>query len=97
MAKMNHKSSHTESLLERLDGVEKQFLFGRRDRSDDLQSAIRIFLEVLRGYEALAFEPPCITVFGSARFGEDHPYYQKARAAFCAGSAYRRADYCCRI
>jgi hypothetical protein len=32
--------------------------------------------EFLRGFRKLHFVGPCITVFGSARFKEDHPYYQ---------------------
>jgi uncharacterized protein (TIGR00730 family) len=37
--------------------------------------------EFLRGFRALHFVGPCVTVFGSARFPEDHPYYALARAA----------------
>ena len=40
---------------------------------------MRIFLEFLRSFEELNIEGPCVTVFGSARFGEDHEYYQLAR------------------
>jgi uncharacterized protein (TIGR00730 family) len=67
------------SLLESLRTTEKVFLAGRRDRAADLESAVRVFLEFLRGYESLDFEGPCVTVFGSARFTDDHPYYQLAR------------------
>ena len=35
--------------------------------------------EYLRAFRALHFVGPCVTVFGSARFTEDHPYYQLAR------------------
>jgi uncharacterized protein (TIGR00730 family) len=34
---------------------------------------------MLRGFEELDFEGPCVTVFGSARFTEDHPYYAMGR------------------
>ena len=67
------------SLLESLQSTEKVFLAGKRDHGADLESAIRVFLEMLRGYESLDFEGPCVTVFGSARFPEHHPYYQLAR------------------
>jgi uncharacterized protein (TIGR00730 family) len=67
------------SLLEQVKGVEKHFLAGKRDRGADLESATRIFLEFLRGFEWFDFEGPCVTVFGSARFGESHPYYGMAR------------------
>ncbi len=60
--------------------VEKEFLRSRRDRRDDLESSVRIFLEFLRAHEKLDFDEPCVTVFGSARFGVRHPYYRMARA-----------------
>ena len=61
--------------------VEKRFLAGPRDRAKDLESAIRYFLEFIRGFETLgAIDRPCVTVFGSARLGEGTPYYDMARA-----------------
>jgi uncharacterized protein (TIGR00730 family) len=35
--------------------------------------------EFLRGFRTLHFVGPCVTVFGSARFPEDHPYYKLTR------------------
>jgi uncharacterized protein (TIGR00730 family) len=35
--------------------------------------------EFIRGFRALHFTGPCVTVFGSARFKEDHPYYEATR------------------
>ncbi len=67
------------SLLGRVRGAEKLFLTGRRSREADLESAVKFFLEFLRGFESLDFEGPCVTVFGSARFQEGHPYYELAR------------------
>lgn len=67
------------SLLETVSDVEKQFLAGERDRGADLESATRIFLEFLRGFESLDFQGSCVTVFGSARFKPGHPYYRMAR------------------
>ncbi len=66
------------ALLESVKGAEKSFLVGRRSRGDDLESAVRVFLEMLRGFEELNFEGRCVTVFGSARFESGHPYYQQA-------------------
>jgi uncharacterized protein (TIGR00730 family) len=59
--------------------AEKRFLAGPRDRAQDLESAVRFFLEFLRGFEELSFAGPCVTVFGSARFPDGHPYYDTAR------------------
>jgi uncharacterized protein (TIGR00730 family) len=40
---------------------------------------LRIAAELIRGFRTLHFVGPCVTVFGSARFPEDHPYYLLAR------------------
>ncbi|MGH7484896.1 MAG: TIGR00730 family Rossman fold protein [bacterium] len=56
-----------------------QFLRGPQKRSFELWRAIRIFGEFLRGFRTLHFVGPCVTVFGSARFPETHPYYVVAR------------------
>ena len=58
---------------------EIRFLRGPQQRRHELARAVRIFLEFMRGFRALHFVGPCVTVFGSARFGEDHPYYLSAR------------------
>ena len=68
------------SLLDGLIGTEKQFLSGKRDRGADLESAVKIFLEFLRGFEFFGdIDRPCVTVFGSARFPPGHRYYEMAR------------------
>ncbi len=38
-----------------------------------------VMMDFMRGFRALHFVGPCITVFGSARFKDDHPHYQMAR------------------
>ena len=77
----SHAPAHPRTLLlETASGIEKQFLAGKRDRGADLESAVRIFLEFLRGYEFFGdLEQPCVTVFGSARFKAGSPYYRMAR------------------
>jgi uncharacterized protein (TIGR00730 family) len=40
---------------------------------------VRAAADFLRGFRRLQFVGPCIAIFGSARFGEDHPYYPLAR------------------
>ncbi len=42
---------------------------------------VRISIEFIKGFRALHFLGPCVTVFGSARFPEDHRYYKLARQA----------------
>ena len=58
---------------------EIQFLRGPQRRTFEFWRATRIFFEFLRGFRALHFVGPCVTVFGSARFPETHPYYVVAR------------------
>jgi uncharacterized protein (TIGR00730 family) len=65
--------------LETTIDLEKKFLEGRQNRPEELESAVRYFLEFLMGFESLEVTTPAVTVFGSARFGEASPYYQLAR------------------
>lgn len=58
--------------------ADSKFLAGRESRWREFLSVIRMALEFIRGFRVLHFVGPSITVFGSARFQEDHPYYQKA-------------------
>jgi uncharacterized protein (TIGR00730 family) len=78
------------SLLDRVEGAEKLFLAGRRSREADLESAVKFFLEFLRGFESFDFARPCVTVFGSARFDQDHEYCRLAREM---GAALADAGY----
>lgn len=59
---------------------EEIFLEGPHSRGYELFRAWRIFRELIHGFRALHFVGPCITVFGSARFPQTHPYYQLTRA-----------------
>jgi uncharacterized protein (TIGR00730 family) len=69
----------TPSNPTQLPHPEKYFLEGPHSRSSELLFSMRIFREFIRGFRSLHFVGPCVTVFGSARFTEDHPYYQLAR------------------
>lgn len=55
------------------------FLEGPKSRSFELNFAFRVFWQFIKGFRKLHFMGPCITVFGSARFNEDHIYYKAAR------------------
>jgi uncharacterized protein (TIGR00730 family) len=78
------------ALLERRKVNDQEFFEGKRDRRDDVQSAVRVFLEFLGGFETLDIHGPCVTVFGSARFKEGHRYYELARQV---GAALARAGF----
>ncbi len=54
-------------------------LEGPKPRMNELKFALQIFFQFIKGFRTLHFIGPCITVFGSARFKEDHPYYIKSR------------------
>lgn len=58
---------------------EQVFLEGPKPRAYELSFAWKVFREFIRGFRTLHFIGPCITVFGSARYKEDHPYYTEAR------------------
>src|SRR5579871_471698 len=69
---------------------EIKFLSGPQPRGFELRLALEIFFEFLRGFRVLHFVGPCVTVFGSARFEEGHPYYALAREA---GSRLAQAGF----
>ena len=55
---------------------EQTFLSGPLDRIKEFKIAVKTCWEFIKGFRALHFVGPCITVFGSARFKEDHRYYK---------------------
>ena len=61
------------------DLAERSLLRGPRPRGIELLEAWSIFAECVKGFRRFHFVGPCVTVFGSARFKEDHPYYALAR------------------
>lgn len=58
---------------------EGRFLAGPQPRWEELKRIGRIAAEFVRGFRALHFVGPCVTVFGSARFQEGHRYYELGR------------------
>lgn len=71
-AKTNPKSLKKEA------SEEEFFLDGPRSRKREFLFTIKIMIEFIRGFRALHFVGPCITVFGSARFNEEHPVYKQS-------------------
>jgi uncharacterized protein (TIGR00730 family) len=72
------------------DDDELEFLSGHGRRREELRNAFSILLECVRGFRALHFVGPCVTVYGSARFREDHRYYALAREV---GAGLSRAGF----
>ena len=58
---------------------EQVYLDGPKSSRYELGFAWRVFRQFIKGFRTLHFVGPCITVFGSARFKEDHPYYDVSR------------------
>ena len=58
---------------------EAGFLEGKHSRIYEFFRVLRIGVEFVRGFWGFHFIGPAITVFGSARFKEDHPYCKLAR------------------
>ena len=69
------------SLIQTAPSAEKEryFLEGPKSRSSEFVMTLHILGDFLRGFRALHFVGPCVTVFGSARFRADHPFYELAR------------------
>ena len=56
--------------------LEIKFLEGPQSRWKEFKFAWKVLIEFIKGYRALAFVGPCVTIFGSARYKEGHEYYE---------------------
>src|SRR5882724_2234730 len=62
-----------------IPSAKQVYLEGPKSRGYELLFAFSVFTELIRGFRTLHFVGPCVTVFGSARFKEDHPHYVSSR------------------
>lgn len=77
---MYHPATQFRPALQKnADTDEVRFLAGPQSRFRELMMGLRAFREILTAFRKLHFVGPCVTVFGSARFSESHPYYKLAR------------------
>jgi uncharacterized protein (TIGR00730 family) len=58
---------------------DRVLLSGPHSRLRELLLVLDTVREFIAGFRALHFVGPCITVFGSARIGDGHPYYALGR------------------
>ena len=58
---------------------EHVYLEGPKSRGYEILFVFKVFIELIKAIRTLHFIGPGITVFGSARFKEDHKYYICAR------------------
>ena len=59
--------------------IDRVMLEGPHSRSRELWMVVRALRDFITGFRVLHFVGPCVTVFGSARYGETHPDYAIAR------------------
>ncbi len=55
------------------------YLEGPKPRMNELAFAWEIFTQFVKAFRFMHFVGPSVTVFGSARFNENHPHYRAAR------------------
>jgi len=72
------------------EDLERAFLAETRTPQKEAERLKRINAEFTRGFRDLYQVGPAVTVFGSARFKENHKYYKLARAT---GSELARAGF----
>jgi uncharacterized protein (TIGR00730 family) len=58
---------------------DRYLLEGPHKRRHEFMLLLRVVRDFIRGFRAFHYVGPCVTVFGSARFGETHPAYAMAR------------------
>src|SRR6476661_2215737 len=73
------KTNMTKNIEPLIPSKKHVYLEGPKTRTYELGFAWKVFKQFIRGFRTLHFIGPCITVFGSARFSEDHEYYIAAR------------------
>lgn len=84
MTKENLEKTRKEEKKDREEREKKhaqeiQFLEGPQSRTRDFKYILDVAFEFIKGFRALHFVGPCVTIFGSARFKEDHKYYKQTQ------------------
>ncbi|TRX16695.1 LOG family protein [Flavobacterium franklandianum] len=62
----------------RLYREESLFVQGLLSRFRDLVFVFKVFISFIRAFRKMHFIGPCVTIFGSARFGPEMDHYQDA-------------------
>lgn len=73
-----HVSNQSEWGKGTRNNAERQFLEGPKSPPTETKRAFEVFFEMIAGFRKFQNIGPCVTVFGSARFAEDHKYYKLA-------------------
>jgi len=69
--KYRKRASHEMELINLLKGIDTT-------KADDSWRVLRIQSEIVEGFDGMRTVGPAVSMFGSARIKEDHPYYQKS-------------------
>ena len=69
---------------------DQQYLSADRTLEDEIRDSHKTLADLWQGISLFANIKNCVTVYGSARFKEDHPYYQLARSM---GRALAQNDF----
>ncbi len=67
-----------------VENLQTKFLQGPRSRLSEFWFIVKVSVTFIRAFRKMHFIGPCVTVFGSARFGAGNPYYEKAEAVGAA-------------
>lgn len=59
---------------------DKNFLASERSLADEIRDSYKALTDLWQGISAFEAIKNCVTVYGSARFKEGHPYYELARS-----------------
>ena len=70
---------HLAPLVIESSEADRTVLEGPHSRWRELWLVLRALRDFIHGFRALHFVGPCVTVFGSARWNERHPYYAMGR------------------
>lgn len=79
MTETSDTVSKDENEPKEVSQQERIFLEGPKSRKRELIFIVELLCEFIKGFRVFHFLGPCVTVFGSARFKEDHKYYKLAR------------------
>ncbi|RYG27744.1 hypothetical protein EON81_29665, partial [bacterium] len=73
-SQISEKEVREQEIFE-LETPDQSLLSGPGGRIRDLATIFRVGLDLIRGFRALHFAGPCVTIFGSARTKPGSRYY----------------------
>lgn len=79
---MDQTTTPAERAIINPDAVreDRRLLEGPHSRRAELALLLRAVADFITGFRVLHFVGPCVTIFGSARYNDGHPYYALTRS-----------------